>query len=31
VFDPNDAKIAAGKVIAQLKVGKVDQIEEAQV
>ena len=31
VFDPRDAKIAARKVIAQLKSGKVDQIEKAQV
>ena len=31
VFDPHDAKIAASKVIAQLKSGKVDQIEKAQV
>jgi len=30
VFDPHDAKIAASKVIAQLKSGKTDQIEEAQ-
>ena len=31
VFDPHDAKIAASQVIAQLKSGKVDQIEKAQV
>ena len=31
VFDPHDAKIAASKVIAQLKSGKTDQIEKAQV
>ena len=31
VFDPHDAKIAAGQVIAQLKSGKVDQIEKAQL
>ena len=31
VFDPHDAKIAASKVIAQLKSGKVDQIEKAQL
>ena len=31
VFDPYDAKIAASQVIAQLKSGKVDQIEKAQV
>ena len=31
VFDPHDAKIAADKVIAQLKSGKTDQIEKAQV
>ena len=31
VFDPHDAKISAGQVIAQLKSGKVDQIEKAQV
>ena len=31
VFDPHDAQIAASKVIAQLKSGKVDQIEKAQV
>ena len=31
VFDPHDAKIEASKVIAQLKSGKVDQIEKAQV
>ena len=31
VFDPHNAKIAASKVIAQLKSGKVDQIEKAQV
>ena len=31
VFDPRDAKIAARKVIVQLKSGKVDQIEKAQV
>ena len=30
VFDPHDAKIAASQVIAQLKSGKVDQIEKAQ-
>ena len=29
VFDPHDAKIAASQVIAQLKSGKVDQIEKA--
>ena len=31
VFDPHDAKIAASQVIAQLKSGKVDQIEKAQL
>ena len=31
VFDPHDAKIAASQVITQLKSGKVDQIEKAQV
>ena len=31
VFDPHDAKIAAIQVIAQLKSGKVDQIEKAQL
>ena len=31
VFDPHDAKIAASQVIAQLKSGKTDQIEKAQV
>ena len=31
VFDPHDAKITAIQVIAQLKSGKVDQIEKAQV
>ena len=31
VFDPHDAQIAASQVIAQLKSGKVDQIEKAQV
>ena len=31
VFDPHDAKIAASKVIAQLKSGNADQIEKAQV
>ena len=31
VFDPYDAKIAASKVIAQLKSGKTDQIEKAQL
>ena len=31
VFDPHDAKIAASQVIAQLKSGKNDQIEKAQV
>ena len=30
VFDPHDAKIAASKVIAQLKSGKTDHIEKAQ-
>lgn len=30
VFDPHDAKIAASKVIVQLKSGKADQIEKAQ-
>ena len=28
VFDPHDAKIAASQIIAQLKSGKVDQIEK---
>ena len=31
VFDPHDAKIAASKVVAQLKSGKTDQIEKAQL
>ena len=31
VFDPHDAKIAASKVISQLKSGKTEQIEKAQV
>ena len=31
VFDPHDAKIEASQVIAQLKSGKVDQIEKAQI
>lgn len=31
VFDPHDAQIEASKVIAQLKSGKPDQIEKAQV
>ena len=31
VFDPHDAKIAASKVITQLKSGKTDQIEKAQL
>ena len=31
VFDPHYAQIAASKVIAQLKLGKTDQIEKAQV
>ena len=31
VFDPHDAQIEASKVIAQLKSGKTDQIEKAQV
>ena len=31
VFDPHDAQIVASKVIAQLKSGKVEQIEKAQV
>ena len=31
VFDPHDAKIAASQVIEQLKSGKVDQIEKAQL
>ena len=31
VFDPHDAKISASQVIAQLKSGKTDQIEKAQV
>ena len=31
VFDPHDAEIAASQVIAQLKSGKIDQIEKAQV
>ena len=31
VFDPHDAKITASNVIAQLKTGKIDQIEKAQV
>ena len=31
VFDPHDAKIAASQVIAQLKSGKTEQIEKAQV
>ena len=29
-FDPHDAKLQAGRVIAQLKFGKADQIEQAQ-
>ena len=29
-FDPHDAKLQAGRVIAQLKSGKPDQIEQAQ-
>ena len=29
-FDPHDAKLQAGRVIAQLKSGKADQIEQAQ-
>jgi len=31
VFEPHDAKIAASQVISQLKSGKTDQIEKAQV
>ena len=31
IFDPHDAKIAASKVIAQLKSGNADQIEKVQV
>ncbi|MDA9856181.1 hypothetical protein N9C80_07195 [Paracoccaceae bacterium] len=31
VFDPHDAKIVASKVVAQLKSGKPDQIEKAQL
>ena len=31
VFDPHEAKIEASQVIAQLKSGKVDHIEKAQV
>jgi hypothetical protein len=31
VFDPHDAKIAASQVISQLKSGKTNQIEKAQV
>ena len=31
VFDPHDAKVAAGQVIAQLKSGKVDLIQKAQL
>ena len=31
VFDPHDAKIAASQVIGQLKSGKTDQIEKAQL
>ena len=31
VFDPHDAQIEASKVIAQLKSGKADQIEKAQL
>ena len=31
VFDPHDAQIAASQVIAQLKSGKNDQIEKAQL
>ena len=31
VFDPHDAKIAASKVITQLKSGKTDQIEKTQL
>lgn len=31
VFDPHDAKIVASQVIAQLKSGNTDQIENAQV
>ena len=31
VFDPHDAQIEASKVIAQLKSGKTDQIEKAQL
>ena len=29
-FDPHDAKLQVGRVIAQLKSGKADQIEQAQ-
>ena len=31
VFDPHDAKIVASQVIAQLKSGNTDQMENAQV
>ena len=31
VFDPHDAQIAASQVIAQLKSGKTDKMEKAQV
>ena len=31
VFDPHDAQIAANQVIAQLKSGKTDKMEKAQV
>ena len=31
IFDPHDAKIAASQVITQLKSGKTDQIEKAQL
>ena len=31
VFDPHDAQIAASEVIAQLKSGKTDKMEKAQV
>ena len=31
VFDPHDAKIAASQLISQLKSGKTDQIEKAQL
>ena len=30
-FDPHDAKILASQVIAQLRSGKVDQVEKAQL